>query len=191
MYLTNDLEFPKETLAMIKVVGTPLNIMFAFVSGYLSSSKPFLMQSLCLLSLIGISFYLNNYLLYYFPDKENITETTVLHVSIVFFLQDMIQSFEFVTAFAILLKLTDKRISGIHVTVLAAVYNLCEFPHKFYIFKLVDLYGLYTPNIALTVVGVLVWLLYWNKFMGLEKKSIKSWHVTDSVLTRSTKPVKS
>jgi len=41
VYLTNDLKFPKETLAMIKVVGMPLNILFAFVSGYLSSGRPF------------------------------------------------------------------------------------------------------------------------------------------------------
>ena len=38
VYLTNDLGFPKENLSIIKVVCTPLNIMFAFVSGYLSSS---------------------------------------------------------------------------------------------------------------------------------------------------------
>ena len=42
VYLTNDLNFPKETLAMIKVVGMPLNILFAFVSGYLSSERPFI-----------------------------------------------------------------------------------------------------------------------------------------------------
>ena len=38
VYLTNDLGFPKENFSIIKVVCTPLNIMFAFVSGYLSSS---------------------------------------------------------------------------------------------------------------------------------------------------------
>ena len=41
VYLTNDLSFPKETLSLIKVVCTPLNIMFAVVSGYLASGKPF------------------------------------------------------------------------------------------------------------------------------------------------------
>ena len=41
VYLTNDLGFPKENLSIIKVVCTPLNIMFAFLSGWLSSSQPF------------------------------------------------------------------------------------------------------------------------------------------------------
>lgn len=41
VYLTNDLDFPKETLSLIKVVCTPLNIMFAVVSGYLATGKPF------------------------------------------------------------------------------------------------------------------------------------------------------
>lgn len=41
VYLTNDLGFPKETLSLIQVVCTPLNIMFAVVSGYLATGKPF------------------------------------------------------------------------------------------------------------------------------------------------------
>lgn len=43
------------------------------------------------------------------------------------------------------MKYTDKRISGIHVTVLAAMYNLCEFLHKTYIFKLIDMFGIFAP----------------------------------------------
>ena len=58
---------------------------------------------------------------------------------------DLVGSFEFVTAFGILMKYTDKRISGIHVTVLAAMYNLCEFLHKTYIFKLIDMFGIFAP----------------------------------------------
>ena len=92
-----------------------------------------------------ISAYAVLVLLQYFPAESEITELTVIHVSAVMFIQEMILSFEFVTAFAILMKYTDKRISGIHVTVLAAIYNLCEFLHKFYIFRVVDDFGLYTP----------------------------------------------
>ena len=38
VYLTNDLSFPKETLSMIKVVSTPLNILLAAMSGYLATN---------------------------------------------------------------------------------------------------------------------------------------------------------
>lgn len=83
------------------------------------------------------------------------------------------------------MKLTDKRISGIHVTVLAAVYNLCEFLHKFYIFKLVDLFGLYTPQLALAGVGLVVWVAFRGHFLDLAKRPVNSWHVSDSALQRS------
>ena len=86
VYLTNDLNFPKETLAMIKVVGMPLNILFAFISGYLSSEKPFIVQSYNLLAIIAISVYTVNVLLQYFPDENNITQATVIHVSITIFI---------------------------------------------------------------------------------------------------------
>jgi hypothetical protein len=41
VYLTNDLKFPAEKLSMIQVVLAPVEIMFSFVSGYMSSTKPF------------------------------------------------------------------------------------------------------------------------------------------------------
>jgi len=58
-----------------------------------------------------------------FPAKDDMTIWTTVHVTIVTLVTDLVQNFEFVTAFGILLKFTDKRISGIHVTVLAALYN--------------------------------------------------------------------
>ena len=58
-----------------------------------------------------------------FPAKDEMTIWTTVHVTVVTLVSDLVQNFEFVTAFAILLKCTDKRISGIHVTVLAALYN--------------------------------------------------------------------
>jgi len=37
VYLTNDLGFAKESLSIIQVICTPLNIIFAGLSGYLSN----------------------------------------------------------------------------------------------------------------------------------------------------------
>ena len=88
------------------------------------------------------------------------------------------------TAFGILLKFTDKRVSGIHVTVMAAMYNLCEFLHKLNIFKLIDVFGIYYPQMCLTGVGLLVWLAMRSTFIGLEKLPIKTWHISDSVLAK-------
>ena len=89
VYLTNDLGFPKENFSIIKVVCTPLNIMFAFVSGYLSSSQPFVYQSYNLLALILLSTYSILVLLGTFPAADEISQGTYIHVTLVLFLTDL------------------------------------------------------------------------------------------------------
>ena len=66
-------------------------------------------------------------------------------MTVVTLICELVNEVEFVTAFGILLKHTDKRISGIHVTVLAAMYNMCQFLHKLYIFRVIDMFGIYVP----------------------------------------------
>ena len=98
-----------------------------------------------MLAYVLISTYSILYLLATFPPEDQFSQFTYFHVTVVLFLTDLIQNFEFCTAFGIMMKITDKRISGIHVTVLAAMYNFGEFMHKFYIFKLVDAFGIFYP----------------------------------------------
>ena len=167
VYLTNDLGFPKETLSLVQLVCTPLNIVFAGLSGYLTSGKPFPLQSYNLLIGMLVSSYSVLVLLGTFPPKDEITVFTTAHVTVVTLVVDLVNEFEFVTAFGILLKYTDKRISGIHVTVLAAMYNMCQFLHKLYIFKLIDLFGIYYPQIVLGTIALAVWILLRPTFIGL------------------------
>ena len=145
VYLTNDLGFPSENLAIIKVVCTPFNILLAFLGGGLATEQPFLIQSYNLLAIILISNYTILYLLATFPSHNEQSDYTYFHVFGVIVINDLIRNFEFVTAFAILMKRTDKRVSGIHVTLLASIYNFAEFVHKFYIFALIDSFGIYVP----------------------------------------------
>ena len=108
-------------------------------------------------------------------------------MALILFLTDLMQNFEFVTAFAIMMKITDRRISGIHVTVLAAMYNFGEFMHKFYIFKLVDAFGIFYPQAVMATFALLTWLLMRGKFLALNDKPMSAWHISDSVLQKSTK----
>ena len=112
------------------------------------------------------------------------TVWTTVHVTVVFLVSDLVQNFEFVTAFGILLKCTDKRISGIHVTVLAALYTQCEFLHKIYIFKLIDMFGIYYPQMVIAGISITVWVTLRSTFIGLQDKAVKTWWVSDSVLKR-------
>jgi len=51
--------------------------------------------------------------------------------------------FWFTTSNAVIYKVTDKRIAGIHITLLASMTNWAQFLHKFYLFSLVDLFGIF------------------------------------------------
>ena len=102
-----------------------------------------------------------------FPAKEDFTVWTTVHVTAVTLVADLMNEFEFVTAFGILLKYVDKRISGIHVTVLAAMYNMCQFLHKLYIFKLIDVFGIFYPQAIISCVSLGLWLALRPAFLGL------------------------
>lgn len=41
VYLTNELNFSKESLSLVKIVSAPANIIVAFLSGYFAAGKPF------------------------------------------------------------------------------------------------------------------------------------------------------
>ena len=49
VYLTNDLGFPKDDLALLQVVTIPTNMVFAVISGYLSRERPFYIMSWAIL----------------------------------------------------------------------------------------------------------------------------------------------
>ena len=169
---------------MIQVVCTPLNIGFAMLSGYLAQGNAFKLQSWNLIAGMMVNTYGVLVLLTFFPAKEDITMWTTVHVTAVTLTADLVSSFEFVTAFGILMKFTDKRISGIHVTVLAAMYNLSEFLHKLYIFKLIDVFGIVYPQIVIACVAIFVWMSLHSTFVALQEKPVKTWHVSDSVISK-------
>lgn len=47
---------------------------------------------------------------------------------------ELVNNFEFATMFAIMMKIADKRIAGMHITLLGVLSNMSEFVHKFYLF---------------------------------------------------------
>lgn len=67
------------------------------------------------------------------------------HVVIVRFISDMLNEFDGTINFAILLARTDQRVSAVHITIFAAMANMCSFLHKLYVFKIVDGFGIFQP----------------------------------------------
>jgi hypothetical protein len=104
------------------------------------------------------------------------------HVFTVSFLLDMLDELQGTITFAILLARTDKRVSAMHVTVFAALNNFTSFIHKTYLFWLVDKFGIYYPQIAITVVTIAWFCLYQKAFLGLSKVPKNGWYIDDQTL---------
>lgn len=97
-----------------------------------------------------------------FPTDQESQQSfgNLLHYGIFEMVQDLSQNLRFVTMFQILFKITDKRIAGIHITLMASLTNQCSFIHKLYIFKLVDKFGIFYPQAAISVVALTVcWMM--------------------------------
>ena len=94
--------------------------------------------------------------------------------------------FWFTTSNAVIYKIVDKRIAGIHITLLTSMTNWAQFVHKFYLFKLVDMFGIFVPQIVLGTIGLVVMVMMKSTFCALDDEPIENWIVSEEVI-RSTK----
>ena len=147
IYLTNDLGYSKENLSLVKIICTPVNIFLAVISGYLGNNNAFAYTYYLLIALCIVSSYAVLVLIGTMPtDKaEQNTLFVYLHVSALTFVLDLLDELLQTLTFGILMARTDKRVSALHVTVLASLLNMTGFIHKVYIFWLVEKFGIYYP----------------------------------------------
>jgi len=119
------MKFSKESLSFIKMVSAPANIVCSIVSSYLSSEKPFTYIFYTTIACICVSSYSILVLCYNFPTDEETQQdrSTIMHYSVVSLMNDLVQNFWFVITFALIAQITDKRIAGIHITLLVSFTN--------------------------------------------------------------------
>ena len=89
-----------------------------------------------------------------------------------------------VSSFAFMMQVTDKRIAGIHITFLACVNNMTGNVHKFYVFRLVDAFGIFYPQAVLFAIGITGWAILGTRFVALESMKRESWHVSAKTLEK-------
>lgn len=82
---------------------------------------------------------------------------------------------------------TDKRVSAMHVTVFAALNNFTSFVHKTYLFWLVDIFGIYYPQLVITAITVAWFVFYKTAFLALSKQPKKAWYIDDHTLKQGKK----
>ncbi|CDW76460.1 acetyl-coenzyme a transporter 1 [Stylonychia lemnae] len=84
--------------------------------------------------------------------------------------------------FAIIFKICDKRISGLFITLMATLSNLSWKIHQIYIFEVVELFGLFGPQLVITVFVFAFVYKFKERFCSLDNESKESWAVSESVL---------
>jgi len=182
--MTNDLGFSTESLSFVKIISVPANFVVTFLSSFLSRERPFALMVNITLLCIFLSCYSIFVLIGTFPTEQADQQTYkhIAHVGAVTLLTELAGNLWFVTLFAIIFKITDKRIAGIHITLMASLTNQCQFVHKFYIFALVEQFGIFIPQAAISIIALVACLLMQDSIRQLDDVPSKEWHVSDEVL---------
>jgi hypothetical protein len=145
VYLTNDLGFDKENLAFVKLITAPAGIIVSMLSGYIISKEPIKTYYYAMFFSMVFDTYHILFMLRTFPEKDQVTNWTIAHVACVNTIHSIQGNFTYVSLFAFIMRVTDKRISGIHVTMLASLSNFAYHIHKFYIFSFIERFGIFAP----------------------------------------------
>ena len=58
---------------------------------------------------------------------------------------DLVSNFMFVTYYAMINKNADKRVAGVHYTIMASMSNFSSFIHKTYIYYVIEAFGIFYP----------------------------------------------
>jgi len=123
------------------------------------------------------------YTLHYFPADPDSHEAFI-QVALVSVLHAFGVNAGFTASFAIIMQMADKRIAGMHITLLAAISNFTHYVHKFYIFSLVDYFGIFYPQILLTKIGLAFMLVVRNSVLELDNVKKEEWWVSKEVIGR-------
>ncbi|TNV84327.1 hypothetical protein FGO68_gene12155 [Halteria grandinella] len=186
VYLTNDLKFPAEKLSVIQVALAPVEILSSFISGYLSSAKPFRYCYTFYLICATISTYTILILFGFFAVTESgeTSYSTIAHVIVLSIISTISSSCLDTANFSVIFQICDKRVSGVYITLLATVSNLSMYVHKLYIFQLVEYIGLFWSQGILTGIAVVGAIWMRKRVLELDELPKEAWNVSDSILKK-------
>lgn len=125
----------------------------------------------------------------FFPTEQAEQQSTfnLVHYAATVIVNELADVFWFTTSNAVIYKIVDKRIAGIHITLLTSMTNWAQFVHKFYLFKLVDNFGIFTPQIVLAAIGIVVIVAMKSTFCALDDEPLENWIVSEEVIRNTQK----
>lgn len=103
-------------------------------------------------------------------------------MAVVKLLVDLSDNVQFVIMFAIVSKIVDKRITGMHITLLASLINQTSFAHKFYIYDAVEQFGLFIPQCLIAIMSMIVTIYMEDSVLALDNAPVEDWQVSSDVI---------
>jgi hypothetical protein len=174
----------------IMVLSAPANFLCSILSGYFTAKKPFTYMYYTTLVSVLLSCYSVLVLIRTFPKDLNEQQLpqNLFHVAGVSLLSDLAYNFWFTQTNAIIMVIADRRIAGIHITMLTSLNNMAQFVHKTYIYKLVDVFGLFIPQAMCMAVSLGICFVMRNSFPNLDLVPYDKWRVSNSVIKANRQP---
>lgn len=114
---------------------------------------------------------------------EEIGFWTNIHVAIICFIRDVEVAFTFTSVFAQYAHVADRRVTSFYIACLFTINNMAEMLHRTYVFSLVDIFGLYYSQAALTLVSISSVIYYRKLYPALDEVKLEEWRVSDKFFT--------
>jgi MFS transporter, PAT family, solute carrier family 33 (acetyl-CoA transportor), member 1 len=160
VYLLDEMKYSQAKYAFICFLIFPWDVLFSLLFSEKIFEKSF--QVYYVISYFNqiLSLVFTNIVLYYFNDILNYSES-VLDISLflLLLLRSLVHTASVNAQIAINNKIADPKIGAVHITLLFSFKNFCEIIPTFYLYRAVDLYGLFGPNLIGSVLTLMILII--------------------------------
>lgn len=148
IYLLDELNYSQEKFSFITLLLFPLNMFINVLIAKFSNERPLSFYYICKFIYLGVSLFVINITFYNYTSIETLSPALLdVMLFICFMMLDFTYMSSFTTRFAFANRVCDVNVAATHVTIIASLSNLAMTIPKTFTYKIVDLYGVFTPNL--------------------------------------------
>ena len=176
LYLLDELNYSQEKLSFLTLILFPLNITVSLVVAKISNTRPLMFYYVCQFIQLAASLVIINVVYFNFADIQS--SSPFLLDSLLFcflFVMEFTEISIFTTRFAFINKICDINVAATHVTLFASLANFAQMIPRIYTYKIVDMFGIFTPNLIGCCITIGIMIIYYPIIQKLEKVPKQKW----------------
>ena len=74
--------------------------------------------------------------------------------------------------------MSDKRINSLYLALMASLNNMCQMVHRFHIFWVVETFGIFVPQLILSLIGLATMVYFKDSYLALNNLQKSDWQVS-------------